>query len=590
MITLRFSKSLPKYQWPLKLRFGNIEPLPQLPIMQPNIGIDYQLAIADTLLNSQHITLSQQSRTIRNAIKLSQGRLALQRQAIQVNMKRKPLLRQSHVISTKRLGKQSQRYGIVWQNAPLQSTKLSVNWQVGDIAQQHWQVGYVKRSPQSIDTNLAWRDAVSLGKSFSVRYALKDAMQAENHWLYGPKPAGPICSRDYPPQKGQISLSFSGVRQPQANPLVMRFIAEPEYCYWDEGGGLIDAHPTLPDIDFNLPIGPQIRTSYLMQPTFDCVRVSDGQRIMLESASISRSRGNYAAQVSLGFQSRIDAQRARNQALKVSINGYDFYCLAEQFSDSWQFNSATHSASGRSILAQLSAPYVLPSSYTNGVSRSFAGVLGEILQNTPWRAEIAFTDFVLPAGSVSLTDKTPAEMVNALAGELGCMCVCDDAQKLITVMPKWPTVPWLIGSAVQDITLHDGVIYSLSSQEQISPECNSVFVRGEQNGVSRQIKRSGSAGNIHAGDIASALIVDDMAARLCGTMALAETGSKIAWSLTCPVMQDLPPVIPGQLIAATADAQTFKGVCDSMSISASIDADGRISVEQSISLIEPIVG
>lgn len=590
MNTLTFNQAIPDYQWPLKLRFGNVEPLPQLPIKSPNIGIDCNLAIAEAWLNDQQIPMSHLSCQIRNEIKLAHSRLALQRQAVQGSMKRYPMHRQTYFINTTRLGQLDQRYAIDWQNTPLQSASLNLNWQSGDVKQSDWRVRYHKGRSQNADIHLAWRGAIHLSESFKVSYALNNAMQAENHWRYDPKPAGPICSTDYQSPKGQVALRFSGVRQPQANPLVMRFIAEPEYCYWDEGGGLIDAHPTLPDIDFNLPIGPQIRTSYLMQPTFDCVRVSDGQRIMLESASISRSRGNYAAQVSLGFQSRIDAQRARNQALKVSINGYDFYCLAEQFSDSWQFNSATHSASGRSILAQLSAPYVLPSSYTNGVSRSFAGVLGEILQNTPWRAEIAFTDFVLPAGSVSLTDKTPAEMVNALAGELGCMCVCDDAQKLITVMPKWPTVPWLIGSAVQDITLHDGVIYSLSSQEQISPECNSVFVRGEQNGVSRQIKRSGSAGNIHAGDIASALIVDDMAARLCGTMALAETGSKIAWSLTCPVMQDLPPVIPGQLIAATADAQTFKGVCDSMSISASIDADGRISVEQSISLIEPIVG
>ncbi len=587
-LRIQFDRLSQKQPWPLHVKFGDGKPAPVVPIKRPNIGMEWQLATGGPVLCSQHIEVSSLSQSMHTEITLNQIRLALQRQAVRVSMERDPMQRQSHVISTTRLGKLSHRYAIGWQNAPLQSASVNIEWQSGSVQQSDWCVRYNKGQLQTDDMYLAWRGAIHLSELFKLSYALDEAMQAENHWRYGPKPAGPICSTAYQPQKGNVALRFSGINQPQVAPLVIRFSPEPEYCYWDEGGGLIDAHPTLPDIDFKLPIGPQIRTSYLMRPSFDCVRVSDGLRIMLESASISRSRGNYAAQVNLGFQSRIDAQRARNEVLKVSINGYDFYCLAEQFSDSWQFNSASHSASGRSLLAQLSRPYVLPSSYTNGVSRSFAGVLGEILQNTPWQAEIAFTDFVLPAGAVSLTDKTPAEMVNALAAELGCMCICDDAQKRLTVMPKWPTVPWLIGSAVQDITLHDGVVYSLSSQEQISPACNSVFVRGEQNGVSRQIKRTGTAGNTHAADIANPLIVDDMAARLCGTMALAETGSKVAWSLTCPVMQDLPPLIPGQLVAVTVDSNTFKGVCDSMSISASIDNDGGVNVEQSISLIEPM--
>ncbi|WP_434340179.1 hypothetical protein [Motilimonas cestriensis] len=586
LVALSSNQLLPKQAWPVVL--GIIPPPPSIGLRPPNVGMSINLVCAAPIACEKITNLAGQRRQLGRNTKLPQMRHDLATSKAVMAYLTKGLNRSETRLSTRRGSDKSGRFQVGYANGFLSDSSTQLAWFKGQLVDKAEYFSYLAGRPIHSDNRFSYHRYQQQQSNWHLLNLKTSAVNSPFVMSYGPKPAAYICSDKYRPKRGLVTLASMAALTPNLWPVVLNATPDPSVCYWDEGGGLIDAHPTLPDIDFNLPIGPQIRTSYLMQPTFDCVRVSDGQRIMLESASISRSRGNYAAQVSLGFQSRIDAQRARNQALKISINGYDFYCLAEQFSDSWQFNSASHSASGRSLLAQLSGPYVLPSSYTNGVSRSFAGVLGDILQNTSWRAEIAFTDFVLPAGSVSLTDKTPAEMVNALAAELGCMCVCDDAKKLITVMPKWPTVPWLIGSAVQDITLHDGVIYSLSSQEQISPACNSVFVRGEQNGVSRQIKRTGTAGNINAGDIASALIVDDMAARLCGTMALAETGAKVAWSLTCPVMQDLPPLIPGQLIAVTADAITFKGVCDSMSISASIDNDGGISVEQSINLIEPI--
>jgi len=77
-----------------------------------------------------------------------------------------------------------------------------------------------------------------------------------------------------------------------------------------------------------------------------------------------------------------------------------------------------------------------------------------------------------------------------------------------------------------------------------------VWIRGEQQGVSCQVKRAGTAGNVNAADISNQLIVDNQAARTAGTVALAETGKK------------------------------------RVNISANVSDAGEISIEQAITVIE----
>lgn len=326
-----------------------------------------------------------------------------------------------------------------------------------------------------------------------------------------------------------------------------------------------------------------------MQPTITCVRVSDDLPIVISSVNISHSRGQWARAVSLEFSSRIDAERAHNELLLISINGYEFYAIAEQPSVSKVFGSATYSSTGRSRVAELAAPYKLPLSYTNATARSFAGLLGDLLQTTGWTVELSgIPDFTIPAGAFSVGNKTPIEAVAEAVGQLGCMILTDDAAKKLTIVPRWPTAPWEMATAVPDLALHDAVITSYSDSVSRNPLCNVVWLRGEQQGISAKVKRAGSAGNIPAADISAQLIVDNQAARVAGTNALAETGDKLSVNLSMPVMADLPPATPGMLIGVTINSEVFKGVCDSWTIRATVSERGDIDIEQSITLISPL--
>ena len=420
---------------------------------------------------------------------------------------------------------------------------------------------------------------ISTGQ-FTGQYHSVDAMHKPYFLPYGPTPSRWLCSDNYRPQTGRAMIRFAADSS-------LRFTPSPMVCVYLPGGGYKGNVPATPVIDSNLPIEPQVQKAYIMQPTLDCIRVRDNQRIIINSFSVSHSRGQFAQAISCEFSSRIDAERAKNELLKWTVNGYEFFGLVEQFSKRTVFGDEIHSGTGRSRCAELAAPYNNPISYTNMAARSFAGVLQDLLQFSDWTVELTgITDFNVPARAFSTSGKPPIESVNDAITQLGCMMYCDDESRRLNIVPRWPVSPWLTGVAAPDIVVHDAVILEQSETDQISPLCDSVFVRGEQVGVSAKVRRQGTAGVLPAADINSALIVDVQAARLAGSAAIADTGNKRLWQLALPVMASLPPFRIGQLIGVRVGTEVFKATCDNVSLRGSVGSDGAIDISQSVSLIE----
>jgi len=507
-----------------------------------------------------------------------------------------------------------------WLFSPLVSTKISFGFELKTpLHERHTKVAWIfspeQRAATSVNwlaktqlydlqTSIVWRGNTELhAKNFSGLW-LKSAMRVTQftghyndidatrhpHYLhYGPTPSRWLCSGKYRPQKGRVRMRLSSPKAAIEGVVVMRFTASPVVCVYLPGGGYKANVPKTPVIDSNLPIEPQVQRAYVMQPTIDCIRVRDNQRIVINAASFSHSRGQFAHTISCEFSSRIDSERTKNELLKWTVNGYEFYGYIEQYSKRTIFGDENYSGTGRSRVAEIAAPYKSQISYTNMVVRSFAGILQDLMQFTDWTVELlGVLDFNVPARAFSTAGLPPIESINEAVGELGCMVICDDVNQRIKVIPRWPVSPWLTATAVPDIVVHDAVIQEQNESDQISPLFDCVFVRGEQVGVSAKVRRQGTAGTAPAADISSALIVDVQAARMAGTAAIADSGKKRNWQLTLPVMAALPPFRIGQLIGVRVGTDVFKATCESMSMRCSVDTDGAIEVSQSVSLIESL--
>lgn len=587
-IILRFDTLWLNAKSPITIRF-NDDPIPELPdppIRIGSIGMACGLAILTGQSVEQQLTLSHRSQShAAHAVFAWDSFFSLKQQIVMV-WNTPPLA--------------GEIFAVDWQWNTLVPFQLDMNWLVPEAHSQQTMSNWIVPELQQTMVEMQWSQAAAKSQQITVKLHVGEQLATEIALSYtdiqsqgdnktvawAPHAARWVCSSKYVPPVGKVTLRFSEPWINSTSPTQLRFTASPNVCYWDDGGGLIDANPPLPTIDFKIPIEPQIRRSYLMQPQISCVRVSDGVAVVLKSVSISQSRSQWASSGSLTFSSRIDAERAANELLKISINGYDFYLLCESPSESKAFGKTSYSATGRGRLATLASPNRKAINYVNVVSRSFIGLMVDIVANTGWTVASQITDYPVPANAFSYAAKTPAEAINMMANSIGAMLDVNDETQTITVIPQWPVVPWNTSSAIPDVILHDGVILEFNERIDIRPDANAVFVRGEQQGVAAKVKRFGTAGDNFAADIVDKLITDNQAARMRATAELANAGNKVQNSIRAKVMADLPPMRPGMLIGVRKGAAVFKSVCESFSISGSVnESTGMVTVNQTVTLL-----
>lgn len=585
-ITLRFDEAWPNASSPLRLRFEGSEE-PTEPVSQV-LGIAVGISWAAVAAIEQQLTLSEHANKIDDRITnrwrgdTTQARDAVaweSKNAVQYNAI------QSWTVKTAVLRRSSVRWSLPdshrigtaqgWYTGPSRRDDTATTWHNRKAAEQRPVQPFILGSQQHIHHQLAWHGP---------------AVRAGEHIKWGfPAPRW-ICTDAYqPPEPGLLTIRFDNAPPPSDGAIVIRFDSNPRVCHWDNGGGYIPSNPPLPPIDFKIPIEPQIRRLYLMQPVLTCHRVSDNLQLVIKSVSITDARSQFVFTANIEFSSKGDAILASNQLLRININGYDFYVISEQPSKRESWNSGSYSSSGRNKAAELLMPWRSAVSYSNSAARSFAGVLSDLLENTGWTVALqGITDFTIPAGVATISDKTPLESAAEFASMVGCFLAQDDENNLINVLPRWPTVPWQMDSATPDVIIHDAVIIDYSSNETISQQCNAAWVRGEQQGVDAKVTLSGTAGNVPTDDIANALIVDIQAARIAGTSAIADTGNKQQIAVTMPIMADLPPLKKGQLIGVTWRGETYRALCDSIGITASVDDNGAVTVRQQATLLRPL--
>ncbi|OUL59272.1 hypothetical protein [Pseudoalteromonas ulvae] len=471
---------------------------------------------------------------------------------------------------------------------------------ISQACELHW---LTKMSQQQSDTVLNWRGSMALlGTERTVHWSPPTLLgiEKQQQWqgvarpiaremgfYYGPSPLEYICVWQNHPRKGLVILRLDEPQTAHATPLTLRFGTPQKICYWGHGGGNIRGWDDIPVINRKISIEPQLRTSYFMQPTITCKRVSDDLDIIISSFNSSHSRSQFAATCSINFCSRIDYERALNQLLKITVNGYVFYTFVEQPSSSLKFGQHSYSATGRSRFAELAAPFTKATNFTNSTPKTFAGLLTDLVANTGWTINNQMLDYPVPALAYSHQNKTPAEAVKACAEALGAMLQVNDDTKVITVVPKWPVMPWDTQNAVCDVIINDSVILEHSSDQLTNPDANVVFVRGEQQGVAANVKRSGTLADSYANDVIDKLMTDAKACRQRGSCELANAGNKEQSTLRTKIMDDLPPIKPGMLVGIRYGSDIYKATCESCAITATVNqSTGAITVNQRFVLLK----
>lgn len=578
-LLMRFNKAYTMNVSPITMRFGDdTGPVdPTLPFLQANIGIEVGSNWFNEQLLNCATTLKWQTGSVKNEFITA--------------------FKQSEIIN--------EQSTIVWHKTALVTESAAIKWGNAGYVINVIQTPYIITMAveynekdfnwltlldvEHTELKAHWHSSELLTTSRDQHWHVKPILESSELVIhYGETDKQYICYWRNHPFKGYVNLEFSEPAQMHNGRLVMRFNNPDKVCYWGLPGGLVRGDDDVPTLDRKIPIEPQIRNTYIMQPTIDCVRVSDDLKILISSVSYSISRGQFSATCNIKFCSRIDFDRALGQELKISINGYDFYVICEQPSTSDSFANASYSASCRSRFALLSAPYARATNYANPTAKTLAGIMSDILINTGWSLDNQMIDYAIPTGAFSYTNLTPAAALLSVAKSVGAMLDIDNANKTVSIVPLWPVMPWDTDNAICDVILNDSIILEHNTSQTINQEHNAVFVRGEQQGVACKIKRAGTLGDKFASDVVDSLITDNQAARQRGTCELANSGNKQQATMRTKIKADLPPIRPGMLVGVTYGSSTYKATCDSLTINASINAQGAITVSQTIKVISNV--
>ncbi|TMS62702.1 hypothetical protein [Pseudoalteromonas sp. S3173] len=578
-LLIRFNKAYTVNVSPITMRFGDdtgpVEPT--LPILQANIGIEVDSNWFNEQLLSKTDLLQWQTDSVKNEFVTA--------------------FKQSEIIN--------EQSTIDWHKTALVAADKTLEWGNAGYVINVIQMPYIitmsieynekdfnwltQLDAEQAELKTPWNSSELLTTSRDQHWHVKPLLESKELVIhYGETDKQYICYWRNHPLKGYVNLEFTEPAQMHNGRLVMRFNNPDKVCYWGLPGGLVRGDDDVPTLDRKIPIEPQIRNTYIMQPTIDCVRVSDDLKILISSVSYSISRGQFSATCNIKFCSRIDFDRALGQELKISINGYDFYVICEQPSTSSSFANSGYSASCRSRFALLSAPYARATNYANPTAKTLAGIMSDILINTGWSLDNQMIDYAIPTGAFSYTNLTPAAALLSVAKSVGAMLDIDNANKTVSIVPLWPVMPWDTESAICDVILNDSIILEHNTTQTINQEHNAVFVRGEQQGVACKIKRAGTLGDKFASDVVDSLITDNQAARQRGTCELANSGNKQQATMRTKIKADLPPIRPGMLVGVTYSNATYKATCDSLTINASINAQGAITVSQTIKVISNV--
>lgn len=269
--------------------------------------------------------------------------------------------------------------------------------------------------------------------------------------------------------------------------------------------------------------------------------------------------------------------------LQARINGTNIRLLAETISRERGFASGSISIRGRGIAAVLDAPYSASMSFGNTSAMTASQLMANVLTDNGvsigWNVDFQLTDWLVPA-NVWTAQGSYMNALNNIAAAAGGYVQADPLTQTLHVLPRYKAKPWAWGGVTPDFELPSDIVTKEGVEWVNKVGYNRVIVTGTSSGVTADIIRAGSAGDVQAQMVTDALITHSDAAQQRGLAVLSDTGRQANVTLRLPVLSSTGILTPGKFVRYVDGSTTRLGVVRSTSV----DASGIDNVWQSLQL------
>lgn len=333
---------------------------------------------------------------------------------------------------------------------------------------------------------------------------------------------------------------------------------------------------------------PAILQVYLIMSDISLVRLPDRVPVPISSVQVRTDADAWCWDLSATVTSRAALDLVRPDAgpvaVEASINGHTFTAMVESWRESRSHGKSGYTITGRSLSAELAAPYAATSSYTETADRTAHQLADAAVLNTGWTVDWSTVDWLVTAGAYSYRDASPMAAIQQVAEAVGAIVQTSRNTQHIAISPRYPTSPWDWAAAMPVVVVTDDLCRSLGTNWQTRPAYDGVYVSGTNQGVIALVKRTGTAGANLAPMITDPLITHADAARERGRNILAAAGQWSTTTIDLPLMPSgqAPGLLSvGGLIEVYDGYELYRAQVRGVGINAR-RGNGSISVIQSI--------
>ena len=424
-------------------------------------------------------------------------------------------------------------------------------------------------------------DMAAIGDSITAPWLIPPEVNRFHETLWGRKYYEKICVRAYSPPAGDgcvfnLSVPLTLCGDGDHCNFFFDSLSYDARCSQREPSGWRENF-TFKPVFFPVP-RPKVLGVYIVNNNAMLCRVSDRAPIGVLSMSLSSKIDSWcwefqAVLASTSDLALVTASDGSPVPVEVEINGWTWVVMIEGSDGSRQFPKGSWSVSGRSVSAELAAPYAPVSSYTESSSRLAQQLAASGLDGTGWSLDWDIPDWLVPAGVFSVSNQTALETVLSVARAVGGEVQSHRTDTVLSVMSRYPVSPWNWATATPVLSLHESVILTLGWESDRRPGYNGIYVSGATSGgVLVFVKRYGTEGDTQAQMITEPLITAVEAGQERGRVELGKAGRWSVRKMSLPLMSgsDLPGLLScGDLIQVEEGSGTWRGQVIEVAVSAS---------------------
>lgn len=330
---------------------------------------------------------------------------------------------------------------------------------------------------------------------------------------------------------------------------------------------------------------PQAREMYYM---FNSVMVeevvtSTPIEVLHVDAKIDRNSWLWSFNITVAAKCYLDLIKPIDGVMghiKITLNGYEWYCTVEGWSENRSFGSQAWTITGRSPAMMFGDPVGQKSSGIIDIAKQGQTIIEEMVQakqlppNWPidfqgWTADFSFynttgnvvtgfkpyLNWYIPENTVNYVEKTDIDVIKELVSSIGSYVQTEPNENKLTVRPLYAHQPWDWkddNENINWITMNESQMVEMGRSNKLNPYYQAVHVVGESIGGSEsgggsdgtntaihvEVRRSefGPSTAEYAPMVTSPYITSSKAGLENGRMIIANTGEWLIHTLRIGVL------------------------------------------------------